>query len=322
MGAFPVHVETVLLEHSDERLAAVEEAKRTGKPFVSVGSRGAEVVPVPVVEEIMDEFSRKDTYVGRFGATYAAHLESYHEKVQDPDWVLETNEEKARAHEQYSAELVRRQMEDEKKVKEMLVVDPTAASVAVQQANLERAREHEVKSMEYAEVIQQRAKDVRPVLAVVDESVRALRAEELNTASPREDRAAALAEIVEVPNAMENETREALVTKDKIIETEIPYEAEAAGHDELVHRDRPGIEIAAEHGFDPESLREATGLAQAYADNRTEEAVEAEAEVAEIVAEHEGEEVTTEPYRVLREAEESVPGGRDEADEMPETPSE
>ena len=317
----PVHVGTILVENSDERLSAVEEAKRTGKPFQSVAANETELVPEFIAWEIAQEFSQKDTYVGRFGATHAAHLEDYHKKLEDPDFIAETNEEKADAHARYSAELVRQQMKDEKRVEEMIAegYDP---SLAVQQANLERAREHENKSADYVKLRLARAKDRKPALAVIDESVRILNADELMTPmATMSEKASALEAVTGKPDAMEDAAREALVLKDKIIETAVSYKKHAAAHKELVHRDRPGIEIMDAAGS-PEALRESTGLAQAYADNRTPEAAKAVLEVSEVVAEHDGEEVTTAPGTVLREAEATVPGGRNESDEMPENPSE
>jgi len=130
-----VFTETVLIENSDERLAAVEEAKRTGQPFQSVGANKAEIVPVVVAQQIMDDAAKEDIYVGPNGTTFAAHLKSYHDKVAaDPNFVNETNEEKAAAHAAYSAEFVRqRQAEEAEMIKKMK--EGFEPSLAVQQAN-------------------------------------------------------------------------------------------------------------------------------------------------------------------------------------------
>jgi hypothetical protein len=316
----PTTVDTVLVENSDDRLAAVEEAKRTGQPFQSVAANKTEIVPYEVAFKIADDKAQENTYVrdNAFGLTYAGHLESYHEKIKDPEFVHETNEDKARAHHDYSAELVRRQMEDEAMVQEMKAqgFDP---SVAVQQANLERAREHEVQSAEYMGIRDERDRNSKPVLAIIDEAVNVLRAEDVAD-KPFEERAAALLQVTNVPDAMEHPAQDALVTKDKIIETAESYEAHAMQHDQLRERDRPGISIMESAGS-PEELREKTALAQAYADNPTPEAAKAVREVEEAVEEAPTEEKNAKPGKVLAEAEATVEGGRDEADEMKENPS-
>jgi hypothetical protein len=194
-------------------------------------------------------------------------------------------------------------------------------SLAVQQANLERAREHEEKSIEYAAVRAERARVAVPALAIVEESVRVLRAEDL-FGKPLATQAARLAELntVVVPDALERATTEALVTKDKIIEAVEPFESHAASHEELVHKDRPGIEIM-DAASSPEALREETALAQIAADNMTAEAAKAVTKMTEYVDEVGGERATTEPGEVLEEAEEVV-GGVTASDEMRENPKE
>jgi len=316
------HVETTMIEESDDRLAAVEEAKRTGQPFVSVGANRTVVVPTELAAQIADDKAKENVYVGRFGATYAGHLESFHQKLNAPDggeFVIQTNEEKARAHEEYSAELVRRQMEDEQRVREQKAqgFDP---SLAIQQANLERAREHEGKSADYELLRQARASEIKPVGQVVDEMVEVVRANDLSTA-PLHERVEAFAHIVERPDSLERTVNGALITKDKIVEVEVPFTDEAMQHDELVKRDRPGIEILDNAGS-PEELSENTRLAQAAASNLNAGAVQKLDDVAKEVVTFSGEEITNEPGRVLREAEERVdPLNRPVADEMPENPS-
>ena len=319
MSISGTYVETVLVENSDERLAAVEEAKRTGQPLQSVGANRSVIVPRDVAVVIFEEASKKDTYVGRFGATHAAHLKDYHEAIQnDPDFVPQTNEEKARAHHEYSAELVRKQMADEQKVKEM-IAEGYEPSLAIQQANLERAREHEEKSVEYAGIRAERAKDDKGVWQVVEESVKILNTKDL-TEKPVEKRAAALKKVVDVPDVNEDAAREALITKDDIIATKEDFKKHAMSHEELRDRDRPGIAIMDDAGS-PKALREKTALAQIYADNMTEEAAEAQNEMNAEMAEMEGEETAAHPGDAVREVEDSV-SEVEPSDEMPENPSE
>jgi hypothetical protein len=315
-NVLPVHVETVAVENSDDRLAEVERAKRTGQPFRSVAANKTEIVPWVVANQIAEEKARQNTYKGRFGATYAAHLQPYHEAMEDPDFIPMTNHEKAEAHERHSAELVRKQMEDEVNVRKMMA-EGYEPSLAVQQANLERAKEHEERSREYAEIRRERVKDVKPVLEMVDESVKILRAEEL-AGKPFEEQATALQAVANVPNAMEESAREAFIIKDQIVSTEIPFESEVSSHEELRAKDRPGIEIMEKAGS-PEALREETALAQLYADNRTEEAVKAQQKMNEVAADMSLDENTV--GEIVEAAEKSV-GGDKKSDEMLENPSE
>lgn len=312
------HIETVLVENSDERLAAVEEAKRTGQPFQSVAANESVIIPHDVATVIFEEASKLDTYVGLRGITVAAHLEDYHEAIrEDPEFIPQTNEEKARAHHEYSAELVRQQMADNARVL-ALIAEGFEPSLAVQQANLERAREHELKSIEYAGIRAERAKDAKGVWEVVDESVKKLKVEDL--AKPVEKRAAKLESVVEVPDVSESQAREALITKDDIIATKEDFKAHAMDHESLVKRDRPGIEILDAAGS-PKELRESTAIAQFHAENMTPEAVEAVQEMHEFVAERDGEETAANPGKTIEEAEASV-NKVEPADEMPENPSE
>jgi hypothetical protein len=313
-----VHVETVLLAESENHLEAVERAKRTGEALESVAAGRSFVVPRDVAQKLLEEAAHDGIYVNdRFGQTYAAHLESYHEKIKDPEFVLETNEEKAKQHAEYSADFVRRRTEEDNEVRAKMVegFDPT---VAIQQANLERAREHEAKSADYERLRVEREKEADSVFAVVDESVRVLNVEELGNA-PVEERANALAGVVATPNVNETETKKALEIKDKIIETVLDYKSEVAAPEVVLEDTHPGVPILMSAGS-PEELRESTGLAQAYADNRTEEAVKAVAQVEEEVAKRDSEKTANKPGKVLREAEATVEGGRDEADAMPENP--
>lgn len=313
------YAETVLVENSDERLAAVEEAKRTGQPFQSTAANESVITPRPVVVEIFEEASKLDTYVGRYGATAAAHLESYHDKVRnDPDFIPQTNEEKARAHEEYSAELVRAQMEENAHVL-ALMAEGYEPSIAIQQANLERAREHDEKSIEYIKLRAERAKDAPTVWEVVDESIKIMNAKDLGDA-PVEKQAAALRKLVEVPDVSETQAREALILKDDIIETKEDFKAHAMDAESLSERDRPGIKIM-DAASSPQQLRESTALAQLYADNPTEEAVKVKAKMEKKMAKKNGAKTAADPGKAVREVEDSVQKV-EPADEMKENPSE
>jgi len=319
MGINIPHVETVLVENSDERLAAVEEAKRTGQPFQSTAANESVITPHPVVVQITEKASEQDTYVGPNGMTAAAHLKGYHEKVRnDPDFVPQTNAEKAAAHAEYSAEVVRKQIEENARVL-AAIAEGYDISVAIQQANLERAREHEAKSADYQRIRDERAKDAKDVWTVVDESVEILQAKDLARKSVAK-RADALKGVVEVPDVSETAAREALITKDDIIETKEDYKAHAMDAESLSERDHPGVKILEAAGS-PEELREGTAVAQIYADNQTGEAAEAQTKMNEFVVKQDGERVANEPGKVVREAEDSVNKVKP-ADEMKDNPKE
>jgi uncharacterized membrane-anchored protein YhcB (DUF1043 family) len=312
------YVETVLIEESDERLAAVEQAKMSGEPLQSIAARRTFAVPRDVAQKMLEDASHENIYVGRFGHTYAGHLEEYHEKIKDPNFVLDSNEQKAREHAEYSAELVRKQMEENQRVNE-LMAEGYEPSIAVQQANLERAREHEAKSASYEGIRAERKADgLTDVPAKIDEMVRVVRAEDLLT-KPFDERVAAFEGVTPNFSVSEEYAKEALITKDKIIETAESYTSQTASHEELSKKDRPGVEIMESAGS-PEALEEKTAVGQIAANNTTTVAAQdALRQMEEFVAEKPGEEVMDEPGKVLREAEESV-DGRPESDELRENP--
>lgn len=269
------NVDTVLVEQSDERLAAVEFAKRTGLPFESKGALGTEVVPYEVAFAIADEKAQQNTYVGQFGLTHAAHLSDYHQAVTgNPGFIEQTNEEKAAAHEAYSDKLVRDRMAVEARVR-ALVADGYDVSLAVQQANLERAQEHERYSNEYERVRQERKKSATAVLDVVDETVKLLNSDKLNASSTLGETVAEMVKLtsVTVPEAMERPAEQALVTKDRIISTEEPYTAHTAPPEKLNEQDRPALVVLSSVGS-PEELRESTVDAQIAASNSTRESLD------------------------------------------------
>jgi hypothetical protein len=256
-----VFTETVLIENSDERLAAVEEAKRTGQPFQSVGANKAEIVPVVVAQQIMDEAAQEGIYVGAGGRTFAAHLESYHDKLANEEgFVARTNEEKAAAHAAYSAEFVRARNEEEDRVKQ-LMKEGYEPSLAVQQANFERALEHEEKSRGFGRLRAERNDDPQTVEQVEEYVVEAV-----NAAASMEEAIAAARAASTVPDVSESYAKEELETKDKIVEAVESFEDHAKDAEALKDKDHPAVEILEAAGS-PEELRESTGLAQAAAQN-------------------------------------------------------
>lgn len=254
------YTETVLIENSDERLAAVEEAKRTGQPFQSVGANKSEIVPVVVAQQIMDDAAKEDVYVTDTGMTAAGHLESYHDKLKDPDFVTQSNEEKAAAHAAYSAEFVRQRNAEEKRVQE-LMAEGYEPSIAVQQANFERAIEHEKKSIEYGKVRIERNKDAKTVEEVEEYVV-----ENVKLTDPLDEVIQKAKGASTIPDVSEGPAKEAFIVKDKIIETVESFDDHAHDAEKLKDKDHPAVEIMEAAGS-PDELREKTGLAQAAAAN-------------------------------------------------------
>jgi hypothetical protein len=317
--AYKSDVETTLVENSDERLAYAEEAKRTGEPLKSAPARGTEVVPYEVANEIAEEHSQRNTYVTSQGKTYAAQLEPFHEAVREDDSFVErTNEEKAQAHHEYSAEFVRRRMESDAESRK-LQAEGYQFDLAVQQANLERAREHEGHSIDYAEFRNDFAENSDSVADVERGVLDVLNSQELADKSI-EERAEALRNVTRVPQADEHFAEEALTIKDQIIGAEEPYEAHAASFDVLRPHDAPAKEIVKAAGS-PQELREKTAVAQLYADNRTEEAVAAEAKMEKTIAKMPTDKVLAKPGKAIKKAEAKVEGKRSESDELPPNPN-
>ncbi len=319
-----VIIDTTGVENSDERLAAVEEAKRTGEPFRSVGSRGTEIVPTEVAEMVAEEQSKTNVYVGKNGQTYAAQLESYHTSLREGglEFVTKTNEQKAADHEAYSAELVRRRaQEDVDNLKKMADTgDPTIFSVAVQQANFERANEHDMKSIEYAEVAAKRLEGRPTAFEVATRGAEVVNNEDLALKSNRERAEVLKGSGTAVPVADEKFAEEALIVKDNIIETSEPYLAHAMQHDQLRPKDAPANELLSSVSTpeDAKTFREETGVAQLYANNITEEATEAAQKMAEVVVEEDGEDM---PDDIQEKAEARVSRrSQAKSDEMPGTP--
>lgn len=264
------HAETVLVAQSDDHLAAVEEAKRTGLPLVSVAAKGSNVVPLDVAWGIAEAKAQENTYVGRFGATYAAHLQDYHEAVRaNPDFIGISNEEKARQHAEYSDQLIRARREQEAETQKKLDAG-FDVSLAVQQANLDRAQEHEQHAHDYELQRREREASATPVLNVIDETVKLLNTGLVSAPlSERVDEMAKLSSVT-VPDAMERSTNDALVVKDRIIASEVPYADHVASHDEQFTLDHPALAVL--NSVDsPEELEGSTREAQIAASRVTQD---------------------------------------------------
>lgn len=307
------YVETVGVEQSDERLAAAEEAKRSGEAFKSMPSKGTEIVPHDIAVQIAEDNGNQETYVGKNGLTYAAHLEDFHDAVSDPNFVEQSNEEKAQAHHDYSAEIARKRQEEDARNAE-LKAQGYRFDLAVQQANLERARESEDNANAYQAFKAEHDAGVPSVVEAEQQVLAVVHGSDL-AAAPSAERAKALEGKFRVPEATEQPMRDALQVKDAIIATEEPYQKYTASYEELRAHDAPGLQVIASVGS-PEELVDRTGIAQSYAANVTAEAEKDNAAVEEKLAEKEG----TKTSADQRQAEEEVAGPFDLSKQMPPVP--
>jgi hypothetical protein len=260
------HVETVLVANSDDHLAAVERAKRTGEPLESVSAKGSEIIPRDIAQAIAEEKGQQNTYVGRLGATYAAHLRDFHEaKATDETFIPATNEEKARQHEMHSAELVRQRAAQDAEVAKK-IAEGFDVSLAVQQANLDKAAKYEGHISEYERARRERAKAATPVLDVVEETVTLLNSGKLSATASLDERVAEMKQLssVTVPESLEKSTEASLITKDKIISVEESFAEHAASAETLAEHDRPALAIL-DAASSPEDLEESTEDAQVAA---------------------------------------------------------
>lgn len=227
MAQNPTHIETVFVEESDDRLAKVEEAKRTGNAFQSSGSRGGEVVPYAIANQIAEEKSRQnvDVYNGR---PVAAHRKNYIDKMNNEQGFVErTNEQKANAHHSYSADLVRERDKKNKEDAERLANGENIAEER-QKENQRLADEYAKASAAYALKRLGKLDQGKPLYEKVGEIVQSVKAEELYSQT-LEEQAARLSEFVAIPTANEKPAEDALKTKDAIIATEKGFKEDAAG---------------------------------------------------------------------------------------------
>lgn len=153
------------VEVSDERLAAVEAAKRTGRELESVGSKGQELVDKDELEVAVLEFSND-------GASQTSPLPEYlellKERFDDPEFVLEVNAAKAAEHEEYSADLIRAKREEDAKLLEEQRKSDDPEYIANQVLERQRKQTEEYEASQAAFAVQ-REKNVRGIEEVVRE---------------------------------------------------------------------------------------------------------------------------------------------------------
>lgn len=182
------------VEHSDGRLAAAEEAKRTGLEFRSTGAEGVDIVPYTVAVEAGNEWSNQlMAEQSELGDALAAGTKE----------VSDLNEKKAKAHESYSEGVIRRRADR----KEMSVGERVQAIV---KRNEEIAKQHEDLSNAVAGRANIERVPLRAEQVDNDEPVTLLGQQAVKDS---------------VTNISESEEREMFKDKGRVAYGEVPFEA-------------------------------------------------------------------------------------------------
>ena len=208
-----VHREgTVLVEHSDERLSAVEEAKRTGQEFQSIGTKGSEIVDRAALRAVVDEVSNANS--SQANETLPDYLIDLKQGVDD---TAELNKQKAAEHDEVSAELVTAQQETRVSDAEKLRQDPKYFVKRIIANNNKLAKDYSDTASEFAQAQRQTAENASVERARI-------RVESLNDPNPATSLGKRAAE---VPDISESFANEALQLKDRVIYGEESFKAQA-----------------------------------------------------------------------------------------------
>src|SRR5690606_17983623 len=199
------------VEHSDERLAAVEEAKRTGQELQSVGAKGHDIVDRETLRKEVEKVSNEgSTDPNQSMPDYLVQLQ---EGVDD---TISLNQMKAREHSEYSAEIARAQREaavaDEAKLRD----DPEYFAKRIAENNRRLADAHH-------QAAAQHAQNLAEFGAQVMEEVRSLRPESVTDPNP----ITALGQKARVTDISEAPAKNELQEKDRIIYGEDSYKQQA-----------------------------------------------------------------------------------------------
>jgi hypothetical protein len=209
-----VHREgTVLVEVSDERLAAVEEAKRTGQELQSIGSKGAEIVDRAVLRAEVDRVSNANSSDPNIAPP--DYLVSLVAGVEDTQ---ELNKQKASEHDEVSAEIVAAQLETAVSDAEKLRKDPKYFVKRIIANNTKLARDYEETATDFARA-------AGKAEANASREIARLRVESINDPNP----ATSLGKIAQdkVTDISESQMAASLETKDRIIYGEESFKAQA-----------------------------------------------------------------------------------------------
>lgn len=234
------HATPVGVEHSDERLAAVEEAKRTGGEFQSVGAKGHDIVDRETLREEVEKVSNE-------GSTDKNQpLPDYLVQLQEGvDNTIELNQRKANEHNEYSREIAKAQQEAEVADREKLRKDPDYFARRIAENNRRLADAHNSKAAEYA---RQSAETNEGKM----EEVRALRPESVTDPDP----ITALGKKSKVTDISESFASGELKEKDRIIYGEDSYKKQAKAPRKIAPDDERALD--ADLTDEPKRIEEPT----------------------------------------------------------------
>jgi len=239
--------EAVLVEHSDERLAAVEEAKKTGQEFQSVGAKGTDIVDRAVLADAV----REQSAVGSSDPDeplpdYLAELRNAHQDDEQ-----EINARKAQEHNEYSAELARGQQKAAVSDAEKLRQDPDYFSKRIQALNAQLAADYAKTSAAFAKEVARRNDGVQ-------EEVRKLRPERVGDPHP----ITVLGQNATVTDISESAIAEQLVTRDRITFGEESFKNHATASREEAAEAAPKRAQAPSKTDEPKRIEETTRKAK------------------------------------------------------------
>lgn len=184
------------VEHSDGRLAAAEEAKRTGLEFRSTAAEGVDIVPYTTAVLAGNEWSNEQV---------AERSELGDSLESGTKEVAELNDMKAKAHEDYANGVIRRRADSKR-------MDVAERVEAIIKRNDEVAKQHEEQSNAMAD--RSRSGEERVFLRAEqvgdEEPVTLIGQQEVKRS---------------VTNLSESEEREMFKDKDRVAYGEVPFEA-------------------------------------------------------------------------------------------------
>lgn len=215
---------TVGVEHSDERLAATEEAKRTGQEFQSVGAKGSDLVDREVLRAEVEKVSNANS------SDPNQPLPDYlYELNENAPSHIELNQRKADEHNEYSAELVRNQNKARVSDAEKLRNDPDYFANRIAEQNRRLAQDHNSRSADFV-------RGTAKASERVQEEVRELTPEQVYSPDP----VTALGQNAQVTDISEGAAEQSLITKDRIIFGEESYKKQAVAPRQVSPDDERG----------------------------------------------------------------------------------
>lgn len=159
---------------SDERMAAVEESKRTGQPVQSIGARGSEYVKRDDLLKATREDSAQKYGSGEYPVQ--DHLHEMQENLEDRG---ELNQKLAAEHQEVSNEIVNRQREARRQ-RRSVRRDSPMDSPSTDNATLNAAL-----AADYAQTVNQYAEQKARDRHGIEQEIRKIQAEDVDNPNPQ-----------------------------------------------------------------------------------------------------------------------------------------